>query len=170
MALRTLVCLVACTAPIAGGIALQGQSGVGPPTDYSVTASSPSLGIGGVTRTYRLGQWALVDQSGTPNEVAGASHTVEMRTLYDLARQESLTWDPVHDSATCVKGTFSDWGDPFAGTAALTRPGARQVGGETVRGFAYTDCGELCGRKGDAEDLGGPRDRTGGEAAVDAAG
>jgi len=147
MALRTLVCLVACTAPIAGGFAQQEQSGAGS-TDYTVTASTPSLGIGGVTRTYRLGQWALVDQSGTPREVAGTSHTVEMRTLYDLAKKESLTWDPVHDSATCVKGAFSDWGDPFGGTAVLTRQGARQVGGETVHGFSARIVESSAGAKG----------------------
>lgn len=147
MALRTLACLVGYTVLIPVGFALQGQSGAGP-TDYTVTASSPSLGIGGVTRTYRLGQWALVDQSGTPREVAGASHTVEMRTLYDLAKRESLTWDPVHDSSTCVKGTFSDWGDPFGGTEALTRPGARQMGGEKVAGFTTRIVESSAGAKG----------------------
>jgi hypothetical protein len=145
MALRTLVCLAACTALFAGG--LQGQSGTGP-TDYTVTASSPSLGIGGMTKIYRLGRWALIDQSGTPREVAGSSHTVEMRTLYDLAKKESLTWDPVHDSATCVKGMFSDWSDPFGGAEALTRPGARPAGGEAVRGFSTRIVESSAGAKG----------------------
>jgi hypothetical protein len=147
MALRTLVYLVACMAPIAGGFALQGQPGAGP-TDYTVTASSPSLGIGGMTKIFRLGQWVLIDQSGTPREVAGASHTLEMRTLYDLAKKESLTWDPVHESATCVKGMFSEWGDPFGGATALTRPEARPVGGETVDGFATRIVESSAGAKG----------------------
>ena len=136
MALRTLVCVVICTALIKVGFALQGQS-AGEPTAYTVTANNPTLGIKGVTNIYRLGQWVLVDQSGTPKEVAGSNHTVGMRTLYDLDKKESLSWDPVHDSATCVKGRISgDWGDPFGGAAVLSREGARQVGAETVRGFA----------------------------------
>ncbi|MGA8729008.1 MAG: hypothetical protein WB608_09675 [Terracidiphilus sp.] len=136
MALRTLVCLVTCTALIEVGFALTGQSVAGP-TAYTVTANDATLGAGGITKTYRLGQRVMVDQSGTPKEVAGSNHTVEMRTLYDLDKKESLSWDPVHDSASCVKGMFSeDWGDPFGGKAILLAQGARQVGAETLRGFA----------------------------------
>jgi hypothetical protein len=136
MALRTLVCVVICTALIKVGFALQGQS-AGGPTAYTITANDAALGAGGMTKTYRLGQRVMVDQSGTPREVTGSNHTLETRTLYDLDKKESLSWDPVHDSASCVKGMLSeDWGDPFGGKAILSMEGARQVGAETLRGIA----------------------------------
>lgn len=135
MALRGWVWLITWTAIAPVGFGVRGQTAEGP-TAYTVTANNPTLGAGGVTKTYRLGSKVLVDQSGTPAEVSGSSHTVGMRTLYDLDRKESLSWDPVNNSATCVKEVFSgDWGDPFAGAAGLMKRGARQIGSETVRGF-----------------------------------
>lgn len=136
MAFRGWVWLMTWAAMTPAGFGLRGQTAEGP-TVYTVTANNPTLGAGGVTRTYRLGSKVLVDQSGTPAEVSGSSHTVGMRTLYDLDRKVSLSWDPVNNSTTCVKVMFSgDWGDPFAGAAGLMKRGARQIGSETVRGFA----------------------------------
>ena len=119
------------------------------PTAYTVTTNNAMLGGRGVTKIYRLGSKALVDQSGSPAEVTGPSRTVYLRTLYDLNTHESLTWDPVNNSATCVKGSITgDWGDPFGGAAGLLKQGARQVGAETIDGFATRILETPAGPKG----------------------
>jgi hypothetical protein len=92
------------------------------------------FGTATITKTYRLGSKALVDNR-TPSDVTGPT-AIHMRTLYDLEKMVSLTWDPVNSSSPCGKGTFSgDWGDPFTGAADLSSQGARQVGAETIHGF-----------------------------------
>jgi hypothetical protein len=57
------------------------------------------------------------------------------RTLFDLQKNVSLTWNVADISANCSKGTFTgDWGDPFTGVDALIQQGAKQVGTETIQG------------------------------------
>ena len=148
MDLRWSACFVTLVALASFGFAIKGQTAAGP-TAYTVTARNPTLGAGGETKTYRLGSKALVDQSGTPAEVTGDTHTVNLRTLIDLDKRESLTWDPINNSATCVKEMITgDWGDPFAGASMLAKQGARQVGGETIRGYATRIVETPGGRKG----------------------
>jgi hypothetical protein len=90
------------------------------------------MGEGQVTKTYRLGSKALVDQFNATDPKA--AHT---RSLYDLATHKNLSWSWPDSSGGCGTGTFSgDWGDPFTGAADLTGPGAKQVGAETIHGFA----------------------------------
>lgn len=102
------------------------------PTDYTVTANNAMFGPATVTRTYRLGSKALVD-----NRSADDGGPIHMRTFYDLQKMESFTWDPVNSSSQCSRGTFSgDWGDPFTGAADLPKQGAKQVGTEMLHGWA----------------------------------
>jgi hypothetical protein len=102
------------------------------PTAYTVTATNSMMGEGQVTKTYRSGSKALVDQFNATDPKA--AHT---RSLYDLATHRNLSWSWPDSSAGCGTGTFSgDWGDPFTGAAELTGPGAKQVGTETIHGLA----------------------------------
>lgn len=134
MALRGLVCFVTWAPLACFGLAPRAQYAA-TPTAYTVTAYHSIGGRGTITKTYRLGSKALVDQSSTVAEVSG-SHVIHMRTLYDLEKKEGLTWDVVDTSAPCVEETFTeDWGDPFAGAADLAKQGARQAGSETIHGF-----------------------------------
>jgi hypothetical protein len=105
------------------------------PTAYTVTANNGMFGTETVTKTYRLGSKALVDNR-TPSDETGPK-AIHIRTLYDLEKMVSLTWDPVNSSAPCGKGAFSgDWGDPFTEATELASQGATQVGAETIHGFA----------------------------------
>jgi hypothetical protein len=139
MALRGIVRLVtiAVLGSVLGSCAvvLRGQTAASP-TAYVVTANNWMKGPLAVTKTYRLGSKALVEQNSTPAEVAGVSHTVQTRTIYDLDKKESYSWDPLNNSATCVIGSFDkDWGDPYAGAGDLIKRGAKQIGTEMVGGF-----------------------------------
>ena len=117
-----------------------------------------------VTKTYRLGSKALVEQNSTPAEVAGVSHTVQLRTIYDLDKKESYSWDPLNNSATCVMGSYDKgWGDPFAGAGDLIKKGAKQVGTETMDGF-QTRILELDRACEEDQGVGGYADGDGGEA------
>jgi hypothetical protein len=104
------------------------------PTAYTVTSNNTMAGPVTVTKIYRLGSKVVVNER-TPAPVTGGA--MNIRTFYDLKKMEKLTWDPVNSSAACVKATFSgDWGDPFAGTGDLAKQGVKQVGAETIHGFA----------------------------------
>lgn len=136
MAVRGLVGVVTIAALAACGVGLRAQN-AGEPTAYTVTTNNWMKGPLAVTKTYRLGSKALVEQNSTPAEVAGASHTVQLRTIYDLEKKESYSWDPLNNSATCVMGSYDKgWGDPFAGAGDLIKKGAKQIGTETMDGFA----------------------------------
>jgi hypothetical protein len=102
------------------------------PSAYTVTASNSMAGPRAVTKTYRLGSKALVDQSDGANPTA--AHT---RTLYDLQSQRSFSWYWPESTGGCSAGTFSgDWGDPYTGASDLASQGAQQVGTEIVHGRA----------------------------------
>jgi hypothetical protein len=101
------------------------------PTAYTVTATNSMMGEGQITKTYRLGSKALVDQFNSTDPKAPHS-----RSLYDLAKQTNLSWSWPDSSGGCGTGTFSgDWGDPFTSAAALIAPGTKQVGIETIHGL-----------------------------------
>jgi hypothetical protein len=102
------------------------------PSSYTITANNSMAGPGAVTKTYRLGSKALVDQSNGTNPKA--PHT---RTLYDLQSHRSFSWYWPESGGGCSAGTFSgDWGDPYTGDAELVSQGAQQVGTETLHGMA----------------------------------
>jgi hypothetical protein len=112
------------------GAALRAQAAP-EPNAYTVTATNAMMGEGQVTKTYRLGSKALVDQFNGADPKAPHS-----RSLYDLAKHTNLSWSWPDSSGGCGTGTFSgDWGDPFTGAADMIGPGAKQVGTETIRGL-----------------------------------
>jgi hypothetical protein len=118
-------------------ILLAGCGGLGaqtapPPTAYTVTAKNAMAAPGSITKTYRLGSKALIEQIIPAHGSGAGMHT---RTLFDLQKNVSLTWNVADSSANCSKGTVTgDWGDPFAGLDALIQQGAKQVGTETIQG------------------------------------
>jgi len=124
-----------CTLLLANGGSLRAQATrtqTKAPEAYTVTANNSMAGAGAVTKTYRLGSKALVDQSNGADPKA--PHT---RTLYDLQSHRSFSWYWPSISGGCSAGTFSgDWGDPYTGASDLVSQGARQVGAETVHGMA----------------------------------
>lgn len=131
---QVLFCAVSATMLANDPAALRAQTAPAP-TAYTVTASNAMMaGPGAIKKTYRLGSKIVVDER-TPAPVVGGA--INARTFYDLKTMEKLTWDPVNKPDACVKGTFSgDWGDPFRGADELAKQGARQVGAETIHGFA----------------------------------
>ena len=98
------------------------------PSAYTVTQVNSMFGSAVTQTIYRDGSKAVVDRTG------GA------RTLYDLDKHTTYSWDP-KAPATCGSGTFSgDWGDPFASSAEiaaeLKKQNAQEVGAEAVNGMA----------------------------------
>jgi hypothetical protein len=131
MSLRTFaLCAAGAVLLAACEASLRAQT-VPAPTAYTVTATNSMMGEGQVTKTYRLGSKALVDQFNATDPKAAHS-----RSLYDLAKHTSLSWSWPDSSGGCGTGAFSgDWGDPFTGAANLIGPGTKQVGTETIHGL-----------------------------------
>ena len=130
---QTGLCAAGAVLLAACASTLQAQTAPAP-TAYTVTSNNTMAGPVTVTKIYRLGSKVVVNER-TPAPVTGGA--MNIRTFYDLKKMEKFTWDPVNSSAACVKATFSgDWGDPFAGTGDLAKQGAKQVGTETIHGFA----------------------------------
>jgi len=109
------------------------------PTAYTVTETNAMFGPTMMLKIYRSGSKALVDsRSGLGWPEPKPMHT---RGLYDLKTQQNLSWDLVDSSIPCGNASFSgSWGDPFADSASLladlNKQSPRQVGTETVHGFA----------------------------------
>ena len=91
-----------------------------------------------IVKIYRSGSKGLVDSRSGPDwKGPKPMHT---RALYDLNKQQSLSWDLADSSITCGNGTFSgSWGDPFEDSASLladlNKQNPKQVGTETILGY-----------------------------------
>lgn len=104
------------------------------PTTYTVTITN-SLGEANIVKTYRLGSKVMIDRvKAADASKPGVEHT---RSFYDLQTHKSLDWSTADTSGDCSNGSFSgDWGDPFTSAANMLAPSAKQVGTETIHGFA----------------------------------
>jgi hypothetical protein len=101
------------------------------PTAYSLTMDNSALAAGLVTKIYRSGTKAAIDQT-----VLG----LQRHTVYDLSSRTSYTWSLLDRSVPCTSGSFSDdWGDPFVAAAHLKadvlKEDARQTGTATINGI-----------------------------------
>ena len=136
MSLRFLAHCAACAVLLAAcETSLRAQTAPAP-TAYTITATNSMMVAGQVTKTYRLGSKALVDQSNAADPKAP-----HIRSLYDLAKHTNLTWSWPDFSGGCGTGAFSgDWGDPFVFSASLlddlNKQNPKQVGTTTVLGFS----------------------------------
>lgn len=125
--------LLAACAPV-----LRAQTAAAP-TTYTVTETNAMFGSPLVVKIYRSGSKGLVDSRSGPDwPEPKPMHT---RGLYDLNTYQNLSWDLVDSSIPCGNGNFSgSWGDPFADSASLladlNKQNPKQVGTETVHGFA----------------------------------
>jgi hypothetical protein len=103
------------------------------PESYTVIQHNSLFGADSVLQYYRDGPKAVVDL----NQSKGA----HVRTVYDLAKHTTVTWDAADPKAECGNGSFSgDWGDPFKGSASMMDDLGKQhpieVGTETVNGVS----------------------------------
>jgi len=117
---------------------LQAQS-TSTPTAYSVTEVNSLFGPTVNVTIYRNGSKAVIDSSVPPSPASPKG--VHSRTLYNLENHTSLGWDLINPSVACGAGTYSgDWGDPFVMSSEFTadavKQNAKQVGTETINGFA----------------------------------
>jgi hypothetical protein len=101
------------------------------PTVYSMTSDNSALAPGLVTKAYRSGTKAAIDQT-----MPG----LQSRTVFDLSTRRSHTWSLLDRSVPCKSGSFSDdWGDPFVAAAHLKadllKENARQTGTATINGI-----------------------------------
>jgi hypothetical protein len=77
-------------------------------TAYTITQA---VGNDGTQTIYRSGNKVLVES------MLQSNHS---KSLYDLAAQTSLAWNPDASPITCSAGTFhGDWGDPFQMTSEV---------------------------------------------------
>jgi hypothetical protein len=129
---------------IVGAAPLRAQYAPAPDV-YTVKEISAMMGGPGETLiVYRNGSKAVIDITPPAGAAAG---TTPARSVYDLAAQTNISWDPTASTPDCGAGRFSgDWGDPFAGSASmvsdLTKQGAKKTGAESMNGFS-TDLYEL---------------------------
>jgi hypothetical protein len=120
------------------GTALEAQPAAAP-TVYTVTEANSMGGASAEMKVYRNGSKAAIDHLVAADGKGGkATHT---RTVYDLQNHQSFTWDATDPAALCGSGNFSgNWGDPFTDSvdmsADLVKQNAKQVGTETLHGFA----------------------------------
>jgi len=117
---------------LAAGAMVRGQYAPAPES-YTVIQRNSLFGPESVLHYYRDGPLAVVDL----NQLQAA----HVRTVYDLAKHTTVTWDAADPKAECGNGTFSgDWGDPFKGSANMMEDLGKQhpaeVGGETVNGVS----------------------------------
>lgn len=102
------------------------------PESYTVTQTGMMSGSG-TMKVYRDGTKAVIEHL---NPDGGGT-----RSFYDLQAHTDISWDIKNAAAGCGSGNFSgDWGDPFASSADMAKelntPGTKEVGAETVNGFA----------------------------------
>lgn len=101
------------------------------PTAYSLTSDDSALVPGLVTKIYRSGTKAAIDQF-----MSG----LQSRTVYDLSTRRSYTWSLSDRSVPCRSGSFSgDWGDPFVAAghlkADMLNENAKETGTATINGI-----------------------------------
>ena len=116
------------------GLTLGAQAPV-TPTAYTVTVVNSLFGPGEWMKTYRLGSKVFVDQIAV-DKIADPK-APHVHTLYDLEKHRNMSWYSPDSSAGCSSGTFSgDWGDPFGSIDDLAGQATKQVGTDTILGFA----------------------------------
>jgi hypothetical protein len=118
MFLRRFIFCVLLVALVAGcESGLRGQT-TNLPTTYIVNESTAMFGPTMMVKVYRSGSKALVDsRSGADWPGPKPVHT---RALYDLNKQQALSWDLNDSTVPCGNSTFSgSWGDPFEDSASL---------------------------------------------------
>jgi hypothetical protein len=109
------------------------------PVTYSVTQLNSLVGTTLIERIWRDGSKAVIDIS-TPSDQPGGKAT-RVRTIYDLATQTTVSWDPTSPAPECGDGKYGgDWGDPFAASAEmnadLLSKKVTPSGTETVNGVS----------------------------------
>jgi hypothetical protein len=108
------------------------------PQAYSLTEVNTMMHS--TRQVYRNGSKAVVDQTFPPSQPG--SQGTRTRTLYDLERHASFTWNLVDTSQPCGGPAVwsGDWGDPFVSSAQTISDFAqahpRQTGAETINGLA----------------------------------
>jgi hypothetical protein len=104
------------------------------PEVYTVVENNAMSGPGSTTAIYRDGSKAMIEITNGQGQ--------KTRTVYDLETKTSVSWSAESAAAGgCGSGKFSgDWGDPFAGSADMTKdlskPEVKLTGAETFNGFA----------------------------------
>jgi hypothetical protein len=101
------------------------------PNAYSLTSDNSALAPGLVTKIYRSGTKAAIDQ---------VMPGLQSRTVFDLSTRRSYTWSLSDRSVPCRSGSFSgDWGDPFVAAAHLKadmlNENAKDAGTATINGI-----------------------------------
>ena len=111
-----------------------------PPQAYSLTEFTALFGIPMTRQIVRDGSKILLE-TNTPPMRAGSKGT-HVRTLWDLAKHVSFTWDLIETDRPCGPATFDgdgNWGDPFLTSAQMTGEllkSAKKSGTESVAGIA----------------------------------
>lgn len=108
------------------------------PSAYSVVQINGMFGAGLTQKIYRDGSKAIVDNLMPPQNGQPQPHG---RTLYDLDKKTSLSWDADNSAVQCSTGTWGgDWGDPFASSeslkAEIAKAGVKESGAETILGIS----------------------------------
>jgi glutamine cyclotransferase len=107
------------------------------PQAYSVTEVTSMFGPSMTLKVDRDGDRAVVDET-VPAHSAGSTG-IHTRSYYNLKNRRSFSVDLDFATANCSTGTIDDnWFDPYEISATLMGDfaNARQVGTETVNGFA----------------------------------
>jgi hypothetical protein len=111
------------------------------PRAYSLTEYNSMFGMPMTRQIARNGQKVFIDQTMPPG--SPGSQGIHMRTLYDLDRHTSFTWDLLEPSRPCDSPTVFDgdgnWGDPFESSASMRQQmlgGAKKVGPAALNGIA----------------------------------
>ena len=108
-----------------------------PPTAYTITEAMMGGAPGATNTIYRSGQKALAEMKQPAQGDTPASRSL---TLYDLAANTTIGWDPSANPPACSAGKFSgDWGDPFANigdvNAGIAKGELKPAGSEIVAGI-----------------------------------
>ena len=128
------ICGITLLALASGGLTMRAQA-PGSPTAYTVTVVNSLFGPGEWMKTSRLGSKVFVDQIAI--DKMADPNAPHVHTLYDLEKHRNISWYAPDSSAGCSNGTFSgDWGDPFGSIDDLFGQATKQVGSETILGFA----------------------------------
>ena len=107
------------------------------PQVYSITEVTAMFGPSMTLKVDRDRDRAVVEETVAAR--SSGSTGIHTRSYYNLKNHRSFSVDLDFGAANCSTGTFDDnWFDPFETSAALMGDfaNARQVGTETVNGFA----------------------------------
>lgn len=138
MFLRRVVFCAAVVALLIGCISGLRCQTANLPTTYTIYETNAMFGPTMIVKVYRNGSKALVDSRSGPDWPG--PKPMHTRALYDLKKQQSLTWDLNDSSVPCGSSNFSgSWGDPFEDSAGLladlNKQNLRQVTTQTFNGI-----------------------------------